>query len=71
MNTTEFTLPAYWASAIINGDWSGLDTEDCADLRNWIQTHADLTCLDVVDAGYGKSDWGDWGDVANYTFTEE
>jgi len=30
MDTDTITLPAYWASALVNGDYSGLDGDEAA-----------------------------------------
>lgn len=50
VETEDYTLPAHWASALINGDRSGLDDADEADLEAWLATHPDLgdcpTCTD-------------------------
>lgn len=36
--TIEIDAPAYWASALINGDFSALDPEDADDVRQWLKT---------------------------------
>jgi hypothetical protein len=36
METTTYTLPAYWASALFNGDLSGLEESDEESLMNLI-----------------------------------
>ena len=51
METIDFTLPAHWASALINGDFSGLDADDDAAVRYWLDTEPDiggdaLSCTD-------------------------
>ena len=51
METIEFTLPAHWASALINGDFSGLSDEEDAAVRYWLDTEPDiggdaLSCTD-------------------------
>lgn len=51
MEIIEFTLPAYWASAIINGDFSGLQPGEAADVQYWLDTEPDiggdaLSCTD-------------------------
>ena len=46
--TTTLTLPAYWASAIINNDWSGLSAEDAAELQGFYDDNPHLGgALDV------------------------
>lgn len=49
MNTITYNLPDFWASALINNDWSGLDymggTED---LMQWLESHPEIGgCLAV------------------------
>jgi hypothetical protein len=46
MRTEILTLPAHWASALINGDFSGLDDSEAAALDAW-QTAA-------TAEGYGE-----------------
>jgi len=36
METTTYTLPAYWASALFNGDLSGLEESDEESLMRFI-----------------------------------
>ena len=36
MNTRKITGAAYWASAIINGDYSGLDARETKVLEDWL-----------------------------------
>lgn len=40
MVTHEHVVAEHWASAIINGDYSGLTTEECATLRIWLNVNA-------------------------------
>lgn len=42
MKTIDFTLPEYWASALINGDFSGLQDGEAADVRYWLDTEPDI-----------------------------
>ena len=49
MNTTTYTLPALWASALINGDFSGLPPADTEYRDAWLhieQPGAGLSCSD-------------------------
>ncbi len=44
--TEDFILPAHWASSLINGDRSGLDDGDEAQLDAWLEAHPGLgECL--------------------------
>lgn len=52
MKTIEYTLPAFWASALINGDYTGLSDEDEAELEAWLESESDAIngdCLNVSD----------------------
>lgn len=53
LNLTEYVLPAYWASALINGDTSGMSDEDYQDLVAWLEREKPGNCLDYRDdAGF-------------------
>jgi hypothetical protein len=45
-------MPAHWASALINLDYSGLDQVDRAELNNFLVSHAPcLSFVDCLDVG--------------------
>lgn len=45
-----YVLPAHWASALINGDESGLTDGESAELAGWLESHPELgTCFGCVD----------------------
>lgn len=47
---TNFILPMYWASALINNDWSGLELDGDADnLRRWLEIEQPGACLMCTD----------------------
>lgn len=52
MKTISYTLPAYWASALVNGDTSGLSDTEKNNIAAWRETVAQdisgdcLTCSD-------------------------
>lgn len=50
LRTVKFTLPAYWASALINSDNSGMSDEDEVALNQWLDAHLEigpvLSCSD-------------------------
>lgn len=52
--TVSYTLPAFWASAIVNNDRSGMSVEEIEALAHWRATHPELgNCLDCTDeAGF-------------------
>lgn len=35
LKTVTYTLPAHWASALINADWSGYDEIDRTEIIEW------------------------------------
>lgn len=46
--TETYTLPAYWASYLINGDDSGMEFHESLDISAWLGAHPWLgECLDV------------------------
>lgn len=69
--TFTVTMPAYWASAIINHDYSGLEKSDRAELNNFLANYTPCLsfadCLDVGDEYIGKFD-GKLCNVADYTY---
>jgi hypothetical protein len=66
----EVKLPIYWASALINDDWSGLDDRDEQDLKDWLESNSLGWCSGVSE-DYEFSQFRGMGcDVATYTFIE-
>jgi len=70
--TTTYTLPASWGSALVNGDFSGLSKEEILELKEFMGsfTHiGDALSMDNI-VPYGKNDWNDtMGETADFTFT--
>lgn len=62
MKTETYTLPAFWASAIINTDLSGLSDEDEAILINWLSDVKPGYCLDVSQ----EPEFTKWHDAQDY-----
>ncbi len=64
----EFDAPAHWASAFINGDTSGLEEEELAELEAWQAAHPELGW--VVDVSE-ETHFGRWNglqtELATYT----
>ena len=58
--TERVTLPASWASALVNGEWSGLedDAEDAAACRAWIAEAVEegWRVVDVARDGEGNAE---------------
>ena len=42
MKTEAYTLPAYWASYLINGDASGLTDAELQEIDEWLADHPNL-----------------------------
>ena len=59
MNSETFTLPTHWASAFINGDFTGYDDEECEQMlafeRQMIADYGVCWCLDVEEDSYFTS----------------
>ena len=50
MKIETYTLPAFWASALVNGDLSGLEPGEEAILQRWLASHPELGgCLSCTD----------------------
>lgn len=69
MNTTTITLPAYWASAIINDDWSGLEAKEAVELQDFYVRNPHLGGALGVGEPYIGRHVGKLADVADYVFS--
>jgi hypothetical protein len=50
MNTETYTLPAHWASPLVNGDYSGCSLEDEQQINDWLADYPHLgSCLTCSD----------------------
>lgn len=50
MQTSTHTLPAHWASYLVNGDATGIDDDDRADCDSFLDSNPDLgPCLSCSD----------------------
>ena len=71
MKTTIYTLPAYWASALINGDFSGLEDSEEKEINDFIAGENLGSCLDcTTDPEFKRTnDAGTLaGDCLDFTF---
>lgn len=68
---TTYTLPVYWATALVNDDWSGMSDDDERECREWLARTQPGYCV-----GVSEETWFAWrndattlgGDVAEYSF---
>jgi len=58
-------LPLHWASALINGDWSGYDDAEIACIKIWLKYLPPPLCVGNAYQGYHNDKLCD---VAEYTF---
>ena len=49
MKTETYLLPDFWASALINDDYSGMADLDAAILNEWLDDYAPGVCLGCTD----------------------
>lgn len=53
MKQIEVQLPAYWASALVNGDYSGItDVMMVLAIHSWLDTNPDLRIHSCSDESY-------------------
>lgn len=48
MNLQTITAPAYWASALVNGDYSSLDVSEASHLRAWMKDNCVVSVLSLA-----------------------
>lgn len=65
-----YTLPAYWASYLINGDPSGLEDGEQAQIDRWMRVEQPGYPVDCGEAYFAHSNDATrlGGDVAEFTF---
>jgi len=72
MQTETYTLPAHWASYLINGDASGLEDSEQEQVDAWRDYHPELSaCVDCTqEPEFRHSNDADFlgGDTLKYTF---
>lgn len=59
-NIVTYILPASWASALVNGDWDGLNENDAAVVRRWLVDNEPGVCLDCSDDQYFANKHDAW-----------
>lgn len=71
ITVSQYTLPASWASALVNGDVSGLDDAESAQIVAWLESVEPGYCVGCSDESHfawrnDASNLG--GDCLVYTF---
>jgi hypothetical protein len=66
MDTTTYTLPAHWAPALVNDDWTGLDDDDNDRLTALLTDEQLLPCLSCTEEPFfcTHHDARPWGVLA-------
>ena len=65
MKTEIFTLPAHWACALVNGDFSGLEDDEASELEAWQSAASGEGygfCVDVSET----PEFTRWHDARNF-----
>ena len=52
IETVTYTLPAFWACPLINGDSSGFDEEEEETLQAWLDSEAVGACVGVSEEAF-------------------
>ena len=52
MRAITYELPAYWASALINNDWSGYDETEREEIKNWLKFNGNPKIVDIVGESF-------------------
>lgn len=52
IKTETYILPAYWASALVNGDFSGMEDRDEQDLNTWLNKVNPGYCVGCSEESY-------------------
>jgi hypothetical protein len=76
IETTTYTLPAYWACALINGDESGMDDDEIKELNEWLSAFNPGLCLDCSEESefchsHDADGYALAGDCLTFTFSKD
>lgn len=74
LTTTTYTLPAHWASYLVNGDPMAYSDQELADILDWLGHEKPGDCTAVSpEHWFAKTNDATWqaGDVATYTFEND
>jgi len=61
MKTETYLLPDFWASALINDDYSGMADLEAAILNEWLDEYAPGVCIGCTD----EPEFTPWHDAQN------
>ena len=70
---TKFKLPAYWASALINNDESGMSDDDIEQMSAFLEKEKPGHCVECSDESHfaHSNYWNNiGGDVLEYSFQQ-
>jgi hypothetical protein len=62
IETVTYTLPAFWACPLINGDESDLSYEESEALEEWLESEAVGACVNVSENEF----FAPWHDAIYY-----
>jgi hypothetical protein len=63
----EYTLPAHWASALINGDFSGMNADEIASYDSFMAVNGDPHFVDCDDEPHHTR----WHDATDHALRAE
>lgn len=69
LTITTYTLPAHWASALINADNSGLTDSEKLELNTWLEDHKPGYCVDCSEESFFGRFGGMGCELLEYQFT--
>lgn len=52
MKTEKYILPAFWASALVNGDWSGLTEADSRFVADFLNVNCPGYAVSAEECGF-------------------
>jgi len=52
MKTETYELPSFWASPLINGDYSGMEDTDIEALEKWLEKEKPGYCVSLSDESF-------------------
>lgn len=73
MSAITYTLPEHWACYLINGDATGFEGDEQAEIDEWLEEHGNPYCVGVSDSWFAPCNDANnlGGMVCTYTFDED